>query len=603
MSHISECAEPLKVKELVIRGLEELLEESKKVSEVCLICLPFFSSCDEDRNSLSKIGEAIIEVEENFSSEVTLVIVGEVEDLIQIQAQRKLSLSLRYQHWIAIKRSLLSKDRSQLPNQHFGAIVYTKYKGCLKHTKTRVRYSYCPACDRTSKDYGGKKHTYHMDGTLLSDVWRDIECNPSDSIRPIIERFADLMSVELYTELIVLDCRQISLPRSVRVPKKYLLEENKLHESLSNQVLQGDCLDRLQQVPDNSIDFAFADPPYNLKKKYSGYEDNLEVEQYFQWCDSWLKEIFRTLKPGRTCAILNLPLWAVRHSFFLETVAQFQSWIVWDALAFPVRLIMPAHYTILCFSKGESRGLPGLTGKAGITSTTNTAKSFDTLNPLAHDYCLRLSCIEKRGKLGVNDRAPLTDLWTDIHRLKHNSRRVDHPCQLPPHLMYRLISVFTQMGEIVLDCFNGAGTTTLAAHQLGRRYVGIEASEQYCQIARERHCEVSLGLDPFRKENRILVAKNSPVPRLMKQKYQVSKKQLQLEVRRVASEIGHLPSREEVIQHGLFSIEYYDKYFSSWGEVCAAARTTGMTEVRTPQKSSPLYTPQIQLELKLESLD
>lgn len=94
-------------------------------------------------------------------------------------------------------------------------------------------------------------------------------------------------------------------------------------------------------------------------------------------------------------------------------------------------------------------------------------------------------------------------------------------------------------------------------------------------------------VDPFRKEERELTAKNSPVPRLRKQKYEVSKKILQLEVKRIAQELGRLPTREEVEREGQYPIKYYDEYFVSWGEVCAAARTTGMTEIRDiPSKNS-----------------
>jgi site-specific DNA-methyltransferase (adenine-specific) len=264
----------------------------------------------------------------------------------------------------------------------------------------------------------------------------------------------------------------------------------------------------------------------------------------------------------------------------MKTILKFQNWVVWDALAFPVRLIMPAHYTILCFSKGESRELPGLTGESKHIKVSGAPRSFNALEPLADGYCLRADCVDRRIAAHINDRGPLTDLWGDIHRLKHNTRRVDHPCQLPPHLMYRLISIFTKPGEIVLDCFNGAGTTTLTAHQLGRKYIGIELSKKYCAVAEERHLEILNGLDPFRKQERVLTSKNSRVPRLPKQVYEVPKKTLQLEVKRVAQLIGHIPSRDELMKHSIYPIEYYDKYFVSWGEVTAAARTTGMTEKR-----------------------
>jgi site-specific DNA-methyltransferase (adenine-specific) len=217
--------------------------------------------------------------------------------------------------------------------------------------------------------------------------------------------------------------------------------DSRLPESLTNRILEGDCLEKLATIPDNSIDFVFTDPPYNLGKGYSGYGDDLEIRQYFDWCDQWISELARVLKPGRTLALLNIPLWSVRHFLFMDTVLQFQNWIAWDGLAFPVRFIMPAHYTILAFSKGVSRPLPGLTGEAGVTDVYNGLSPFKSLAPLADGYCLRGNCVTERQRAKINDRGTLTDVWGDIYRLKHNSRRVDHPTQLPPQLLYRLIAL------------------------------------------------------------------------------------------------------------------------------------------------------------------
>src|SRR5205823_9229618 len=110
--------------------------------------------------------------------------------------------------------------------------------------------------------------------------------------------------------------------------------------------------------------------------------------------------------------------------------------------------------------------------------------------------------------------------------------------------------------------------------------IGIELSEEYHQLAETRHREFAQGLDPFRKADRPLTTKNSPVPRLPRQTYPVSKKTLQIEVRRVAAAIGRLPSREDIERHGRYPIEYYDRYFASWGEARAAARASGMSEHR-----------------------
>jgi len=145
--------------------------------------------------------------------------------------------------------------------------------------------------------------------------------------------------------------------------------------------------------------------------------------------------------------------------------------------------------------------------------------------------------------------------------------------------MFRLISLFTDKGESVLDPFNGVGTTTLTAQQLHRKHIGIELSEYYYHIAKQRHIELSNGIDPFRKMNDgTPKAKNSPVKRMKKQKYEISKKTLQLEIRAISEQIGHIPTKEEIMKLSQYPFEYFENYFHSWGEVRAAARTTGMTE-------------------------
>ena len=484
---------------------------------------------------------------------------------------------LQYQLWVSVKLSQPYEIPGTLPNHHAALLVFTKYRRSLKHTKTRVAYTYCPYCDRTTKDYGGKKHTYHAYGTLMSDVWRDITCDPLESPHEIIARLRDAFGLPPYQVLYYASVRGVatSMP-IISATEKF---QHKTAPPLAKlarprALLRGDCLELLHRIPSDSVDFCFADPPYNLKKKYDSWDDTLEIKEYFAWCDTWLSELARVLKPGRTLGVLNIPLWAVRHFAHLSSLLTYQNWIAWEGLSLPVRMIMPANYAILCFSKGKPRDLPGL--------NIRPSKSIDTrgLLSLKESYCIRASCLNERSLLGIPDKAPITDLWWDIHRLKHNSRRVDHPCQLPPALMRRLIALFTQPGECVLDPFNGVGTTTLAAEELNRFFVGIELSDYYHKLANRRHDELRLGLDPFRKQKTTPKSKNSPVPRLKKQQYAVPKKTLQLEVKRIAEQLGKLPTRDEVQLFSKYPISYYDAYFISWGEVCAAARTTGMTETR-----------------------
>ena len=80
----------------------------------------------------------------------------------------------------------------------------------------------------------------------------------------------------------------------------------------------------------------------------------------------------------------------------------------------------------------------------------------------------------------------VSDVWTDIHRVKHNIYRDEHPCQLPIHLLERLLLMSTDEEDTVLDPFMGTGTTALAAKRLGRKYIGIELDAKYVEIAKNK---------------------------------------------------------------------------------------------------------------------
>ena len=76
-----------------------------------------------------------------------------------------------------------------------------------------------------------------------------------------------------------------------------------------NKIIQGDCLKLLKEIPDNSVDMTFADPPFNLKKKYNGYKDSLEFKEYLDWCDKWISEMVRVTKPTGSIFVHNIPKW------------------------------------------------------------------------------------------------------------------------------------------------------------------------------------------------------------------------------------------------------------------------------------------------------
>ncbi|MDX9695975.1 MAG: site-specific DNA-methyltransferase [Bacteroidales bacterium] len=243
-------------------------------------------------------------------------------------------------------------------------------------------------------------------------------------------------------------------------------------EKIINKILNGDALELFKDITDNSIDITFADPPFNLKKKYNGYKDSLEFEEYLNWCEVWIKEMVRVTKPTGAIFIHNIPKWLTYYSSILNKYATFRHWISWDAPTAPMgKSLQPSHYGILYYVKDIKQ-----------------SKFYELRYP--HKRCRKCGYLLKDyggKKEGLHPFGPLlSDVWTDIHRIKHNKYRDEHPCQLPIHLLERIILMTTDESDVVLDPFMGTGTTAIASKRLGRKFIGFELDKKYVTIANNK---------------------------------------------------------------------------------------------------------------------
>lgn len=240
----------------------------------------------------------------------------------------------------------------------------------------------------------------------------------------------------------------------------------------TDQILQGDCLDLFRRLPDNSVDITFADPPFNLKKKYHSTRDSLELEEYLDWCETWISEMVRVTKETGSIFVHNIPKWLTHYAGFLNKVADFRHWISWEAPTAPMgKTLQPAHYGILFYAKEAKQNR--------FYEIRYPHKRCRKCNYLHKDYGGKKELLHSFGPL-------VPDTWTDIHRIRHKKNRDPHPCQLPIHLLERIILMSTDEGDTVLDPFLGTGTTAIAAKRLGRHYIGFELDELYATIAREK---------------------------------------------------------------------------------------------------------------------
>ena len=248
-------------------------------------------------------------------------------------------------------------------------------------------------------------------------------------------------------------------------------------EELINEIIHGDCIEVMQRIPSDSIDVTFADPPFNLKKKYGAYKDEKKTDDYLKWCKEWILEMVRMTKPSGSIFVHNIPKWLLYYAGFLNEVADFRHWIAWDAPTSPMgKTLQPSHYGILFYAKNQREN-----------------KFYEIRYP--HKRCRKCGYLLKDygGKKKIlHPFGPLvSDNWSDIHRIRHNKHRDPHPCQLPIHLLERLLLMSTDEGDVVLDPFMGTGTTAVAAARLGRKVIGIDLDPQYVEITQRKLAQES----------------------------------------------------------------------------------------------------------------
>jgi site-specific DNA-methyltransferase (adenine-specific) len=238
-----------------------------------------------------------------------------------------------------------------------------------------------------------------------------------------------------------------------------------------NQIIQGDCLETLRDIPDESVDMVFADPPFNLRKSYNSYRDNKDEEEYLLWCEQWLNELVRVCKQEGSIFIHNIPRWLIKYCPILDKSAIFKNWIVWNATAGAMgKSLQPAHYGILYYARRD---------KPKFYEIRSPHKRNRNSNLLYKNYSGKIKKIHPFGPR-------LTDVWDDIHRIMSSQNRDDHPCYLPVPLLERIILMSTDENDIVLDAFGGTGSSALACKRLGRQFILMEKDEKYVEIARKK---------------------------------------------------------------------------------------------------------------------
>ena len=254
-------------------------------------------------------------------------------------------------------------------------------------------------------------------------------------------------------------------------------------ENYRNRIVHGDCLQVMRQFEDDRIDLVLTSPPYDDLRNYAGYSFNFE---------GMAKELFRVTKRG------GIVVWVVGDATIegSETGTSFRQALYFKEIGFNL------HYTMI-FRKKNS--IPQIYRKR-YTNEFEYMFVFSkgvvkTHVPLMVD-CLHAGLelngttyknyskdIQKRAKLAkpVKERKLRGNVWEYVvGKNREDQEAKGHPAPFPCKLAEDHILSWSNKGDLVLDPMCGSGTTCKVARQLQRDFIGIDISEKYCQIAKER---------------------------------------------------------------------------------------------------------------------
>ncbi len=260
--------------------------------------------------------------------------------------------------------------------------------------------------------------------------------------------------------------------------------EKRKTSTIFNKIICGDCVDVMKSIPDNSIDMVVTSPPYDDVRNYNGFSFNLHNTG---------KEIFRILKEGGVAAMVIQD----QTKNFGKSVTSFRTIVDWvDNIGFKLfeTVIYRKHGTegawwkyrfrvdheyMPIFIKGERPNyfnkenlkIPSKHGGKIMTGSGNRKTDGTTTKTVTRP----INLTKCRGTI-----------WEYLNAGDKNILKRRHPAVFPDQIPVDFINCFCPPGGIVLDPFVGSGSTLVAAKKLGRNYVGIDISKEYCDLAEER---------------------------------------------------------------------------------------------------------------------
>jgi site-specific DNA-methyltransferase (adenine-specific) len=267
-------------------------------------------------------------------------------------------------------------------------------------------------------------------------------------------------------------------------------------EDVLSQIINGDCVEVMSKLPENSVDLIVTSPPYSVNINYDVYDDNTTINEYLDFSKKWLENAFRVLKDdGRIC--VNIPyeinlkdrggrifivseIWNVMkevgYKWFGLIDLQEDSpqrskttaWGSWMSCSQPY-IYNPKECVIIAYKNSPKKLKKGESQWIGIPTKVEV-----------EDGTLKNKVVyqDEHKKEFMELVFGQWEYFADTKQQTKATFSIDIPA--------KAIKILTYKNDIVMDPFAGSGTSLVSAEILDRRWIGIELSPNYTEIATKR---------------------------------------------------------------------------------------------------------------------
>lgn len=249
----------------------------------------------------------------------------------------------------------------------------------------------------------------------------------------------------------------------------------KVFEKNNHKIIYADVLLALKEIPDESVDLIFADPPYNIGKNFAGFIEKWKTEEeYLDWCYEWLNLCLRKLKSSGSLYVMTATQFMPFFDVFLRKKINILSRIIWsyDSSGVQAKKHFGSMYEPILFCVKDKNNYTFNSQDILVEAKTGSKRKLI-------DYRKEIPTVYNSEKVPGN-------VW-EFPRVRYRMEEYeDHPTQKPTALLERIIKASSNIGDIILDPFSGTFTTSFVAKKLKRNSIGIELQEKYVKIGLRR---------------------------------------------------------------------------------------------------------------------